>query len=171
MSFSNRAARWSRQAAYYLLIIALAAFVANLWMTRNQASGVAPQLEGEQVGGSWMQVDYHQYRKPVVVYFFAEWCPICKVQQPMIRSLSEDYTVLGVAMQSGPAPAVAAYLQENELRFTVLNDPNGSISSLYGVHGVPAAFVVKPGGEVASSVRGYTTELGMRARLWLAQYL
>jgi len=46
----------------------------------------------------------------VVVYFWATWCPICKMQEGSVDALRADWPVFTVAMQSGNASAVASFL-------------------------------------------------------------
>jgi peroxiredoxin len=73
-----------------------------------------------------------------------------------------------VATTSGDAEAVRAYLAQQGLSFPTLVDEDGSVGRTWGVKGVPASFVVDADGQVAHAAVGYTTELGLRLRLWLA---
>ena len=41
----------------------------------------------------------------------------------------------------------------------------------YGVGGVPASFILDADGRIAFHERGYTTQWGLRLRLWLAKVL
>lgn len=161
-----------REAALYGLVLLAAGFLTNLWMTRNQVSGEPPSLSGqiiEPMAGEYRgRLDLAAYEKPMLLYFFAEWCPICRLQNPVIERLAKDYPVIGVAMQSGSAGKLRRYLDEAGLAIRVINDPDGRISREWGVNGVPAAFIIGPDGTVAYSTRGYATEAGLRGRLWLA---
>ena len=162
-----------RELLSYALVIAVAGFLGNLWMTRDQVTGKPPPLSGQIIdplsGERTGRLDLAAWDKPMLLYFFAEWCPICKLQNPVIDNLSDDYPVVGIAMQSGDAEQIRRYLNERGLSIPVVNDPSGSISRAYGVNGVPAAFVIGPDGEIRYSTQGYATEAGLRSRLWLAQ--
>ncbi|HHJ14417.1 MAG TPA: protein disulfide oxidoreductase [Gammaproteobacteria bacterium] len=167
--------RLLREVVLYGLVLLVAGFLGNLWMTRGQVSGAPPGLSGQIVqpdrvaGGTTAgRLDLAAYDKPMLLYFFAEWCPICKLQNPVIENIAEDYPVIGVAMQSGDAGKIRRYLEQRGLNIPVVNDPSGRISRSYGVNGVPAAFVIGPDGEIRYSTRGYATEAGLRSRLWLA---
>jgi alkyl hydroperoxide reductase subunit AhpC len=50
----------------------------------------------------------------------------------------------------------------------VLNDTDGSVSRAWGVQAVPASFIIDTDGQIHFIEVGYTTELGIRMRLWLA---
>ncbi len=165
--------RLLRELLSYALIVALAGFFGNLWMTRDQATGKPPPLSGQIVdpgsGERTGRLDLAAWDKPMLLYFFAEWCPICKLQNPVIDKIADDYPVVGIAMQSGDAEKIRRYLQQRGLNIPVVNDPSGRISRAYGVNGVPAAFVIGSDGEIRYSTRGYATEAGLRSRLWLAR--
>ena len=59
-------------------------------------------------------------------------------------------------------------MQDNQLIFPVLLDTSGELATSFGVKGVPASFILDPNGEITFVESGYTTELGLRVRLWLS---
>jgi len=149
-------------AVLLVFVVALEAF-----LTRDAVSGKAPAFEGVTISGEPFALASLE-GSPAVVHFWATWCPVCNLEQGMIDSLASDYPVITVAMQSGEAQEVLAYLQEQGVDYPVVNDPQGQLSSRYGVTGVPASFVLDDKGEVRFVTRGYTSGPGMRLRLWLA---
>ena len=36
--------------------------------------------------------------KPILIHFWATWCPICKVEAPNIQTISEHFEVLTIAV-------------------------------------------------------------------------
>jgi len=60
-------------------------------------------------------------------------------------------------------------MEENNLSYPVIIDEDGILAKQYGVRGVPASFIVNPEGIIAFTEIGYTTNWGLRIRLWLAQ--
>lgn len=168
-SYKARLPKWLSTLFIYALIFIVASFLGNLWLTRHQIQQVAPQIIGLDLEGNALQISYRQYDKPLIVYFFADWCPICKFQNPVIRSLAEDYPVLAIAMQSGNNQQLKQYLQQHELMLPVINDSDGAISSAFGVRGVPAIFVIQQDANIATSTSGYTSKAGLLARLWMRQ--
>ncbi len=157
-----------RSLLFYLLIFVVGGWLGNWWLTRDQATGVAPTLIGETLAGEKVSLANTANAEPTLVYFFAEWCPICSFQNSAIESIAEDHRVIAVAMQSGSDRQVERYLQDNQLSFTVINDQEGEISRDFGVFGVPALFVVQPDGMITDSLRGYSSQISLRLRLWLA---
>ena len=154
---------WGRD----ILLIAIAVMAVQWWQNRGLATGPAPPLTGRLLDGRW--VDLAEYRgKPVLVHFWASWCPVCRAEEGSIDSLAEDLPVITVATGSGDGADIRKYLEDNRLGFPVLLDQNGQLAHQWKVVGVPTSFVIDPQGEIASATVGYTTQTGLRLRLWLA---
>jgi thiol-disulfide isomerase/thioredoxin len=105
---------------------------------------------------------------PQVIYFWAEWCGICRAMQGSISGIVADYKVVTLAVTSGEAAQIQTYLQEHQLNWPVINDPNNEIASQFSVQAVPATFILNKKGEIIFSETGYISEYGLRIRLWLA---
>lgn len=159
--------KWRRYAINALLFIAIMAAV-RTWQQRDMVSGIAPALHGVTLVGKSYNLPSHR-AQPVLVHFWATWCPICRTEQGSIASLAhDDPNVVTIAMQSGKPEEVARYMSEQHIDFPVVNDADGRISSAWGVHAVPASFIITPDGNIRFVEVGYTTGLGLRFRLWLA---
>jgi thiol-disulfide isomerase/thioredoxin len=135
---------------------------------RDVASGAAPSLAGTTLTGAPFVLAQAADR-PILVHFWATWCSICRLEQGSIDSLARDYPVITVAMQSGADAEVLRHLAESNLSFAAINDPSGEIAARWGVRAVPASFVVDAAGQVRFVEVGYTTGLGLRARMLLAR--
>ena len=142
-------------------------FALQWWQTRHIERGPAPELAGPALDGGWLDLEKRR-GEPVLVHFWATWCPVCRLEQGAIDALAEDYPVITVASNSGDAEQLSAYLAENELSFPVLLDETGVLANRWQVSGVPASFVVDARGEIRYAVFGLSTGLGLRTRLWLA---
>nr|WP_273282261.1 redoxin domain-containing protein [Methylibium petroleiphilum] len=82
--------------------------------------------------------------------------------------MARDHDVVTIAMRSGDTATVQRHLAEHAARFPVLNDPQGTHATRWGVHAVPASFVVDARGRIRFVDVGYTTGWGLKARLWWA---
>jgi thiol-disulfide isomerase/thioredoxin len=148
--------------------IVLVIFFGVQWFkSRPLASGSAPPLAARTVAGD--QVDLAALRgAPVLVHFWATWCPTCKLEEGSIDALAAEHQVVTVAMQSGGEQDIADYLRERRLGFDAIADPYGEIASRWGVPAVPASFVLDAEGEIHSRNVGYTPGVALRGRLWAA---
>jgi thiol-disulfide isomerase/thioredoxin len=151
-----------------LLVFLLVYLGIRAWMQRDMVVGPAPALPSVTMQGETFSLEAYQ-GKPVLVHFWASWCGICKLQQGAINSISQDWQVITIAMQSGNAEDVRAHMQEQGLNWPVIIDTTGVVAQSYGVRGVPANFILDKDGVVRFRESGFTTELGLRARLWAAQ--
>ena len=150
-----------------ILLIVLVIGAVQWWQSRDLAAGPAPPLEGWLLDGRW--VDLEDYRgKPILVHFWASWCPICRAEDASIESLAEDWPVLTVATGSGDGADIKKYMEDNRPGFPVMLDETGEMARQWKIVGVPTSFVIDPRGEIVSATVGYTTEIGLRLRLWLA---
>lgn len=150
----------------WLLVFALVYFGAQQYQKRNLVSGKAPDYSAPMLQGA--EFDSRDIQgKPYILHFWASWCPICRFEQDNIQTLSRDHRVISVAMQSGDRSEVANYMQEHSLNFMTLIDEDGRLASRFGVKGVPTTLLVNSQGEIVFREVGYTTEWGLRLRMWL----
>jgi thiol-disulfide isomerase/thioredoxin len=123
-----------------------------------------PQVEVILLDGSSYQL---AKGKPIVIHFWAEWCKICKLEAQNIETLSKEYEVLTIAVNSGDNTKVKAYLEERGLNFKVLNDIDGAWAKQFKVEVFPTTFIYDSRGELKFTEVGYTTTAGLLARLAL----
>lgn len=157
-----------------LALVAAIAWGVNAWQTRDLPSGAAPAFEAPLVGSlTDTRVELERWRtaypgRAVALHFWAEWCPICRMEEGSISDVQQDWPVLTVAMRSGDAARVQKELQQRGLPWLSAVDADGAIAKRYGLASVPAFVVLDADGQIRYAAVGYTTEFGMRLRLWLA---
>ena len=103
--------------------------------------------------------------KPIVIHFWATWCKVCKLEAQNIETLSKQYEVLTIAVNSGEDAKIKAYLKERGLTFKVLNDVDGSWAKQFKVEVFPTTFIYDGTGELRFTEVGYTTTAGLLTRL------
>jgi cytochrome c biogenesis protein CcmG/thiol:disulfide interchange protein DsbE len=90
--------------------------------------------------------------KPVVINFWASWCPPCRIEAPLIERTWREYKnrgliFLGVNIQDRKEDALN-YIREFDITYPNGPDPTGEISIDYGVSGLPVTFFVSSKGEI-----------------------
>jgi peroxiredoxin len=156
-----------RRALRDIAIAVVILFAIRSYQQRRMPSGAAPELSGDDLHGQ--KLSLAAYRgKPVLLHFWATWCGVCKAEQHNIDAVARDLPVLSVATHSGSAADIAAYMKEHDIALPVIVDEEGALASRYGVHAFPASFVIDGNGTIRHVEVGYTTEIGLRARMWLA---
>ena len=132
----------------------------------NLDSNTLPKIEATLLNGETFT--FHK-GKPLVIHFWADWCKVCKAEANNIESISEDYEVLTVAVQSGNSDKVKTYMKHKNLTFKVLNDENGEFAKKFKVEAFPTTFIYDGNGELKFTEVGYTTTAGLLARLAMAK--
>lgn len=99
--------------------------------------------------------------RPVLLNFWATWCPPCKIEMPDIEALYQKYkdqgfTVIAIDQQES-AEAVQKYFDEMGLSFQPVIDSSGEIFSLYRVVALPTSYFVDAEGVVRFQHRGMMT--------------
>jgi peroxiredoxin len=155
--------RWLVEGVSLFVIVGLL----HAFTTRGTVSGEAPGLSGVTLDGR--PVSLADLRgQPVLVHFWATWCPVCGLEQGGIDALAGKRQVLTVAMEDTPADAIRRYMADKSVDYPVLHDPGFEHAARWGVSSVPASFIVDPEGRIRFTEVGYTTGLGLQLRLWWA---
>ena len=115
---------------------------------------VAPAAAVQTLDGK--PVDLKQYigKVPVVIEFWATWCPNCEELEPTFAALAKKYgnrvKLLGVAVSVNQSPArVKAYAQKHALPLEVLWDHEGNATDVYSAPATSYVVVIDTAGKVA----------------------
>ena len=106
---------------------------------------------------------------PVFVYFWASWCAPCDREAPLIERLwreyeARGYTFLGINILDSETEA-RRFVERHGLTFPILIDGDGDVYFDFGVNGVPEAYFLGPGLEVARKYIGELREQDFRDML------
>jgi len=107
--------------------------------------------------------------KPLLVHFWALWCPTCKLEAPNIETLSKEYEVLSIVVNSGDNAKIKAYMEENDLHFRVINDKDGHWAKQFKVEAFPSTFIYDANATLQFTEVGYTTTVGLVTRMKMLQ--
>jgi peroxiredoxin len=120
----------------------------------------APDFELSALTGERIQLE--DYRGQVVLLnFWATWCGPCRLEMPAFQSRADQFDgeLAVVALNNAEAPEdVQTFVDELDLSFDILLDPNGEIQRLYLVRGYPTSFLIDPEGVIRVQHVGIMTE-------------
>ncbi|WP_084191121.1 protein disulfide oxidoreductase [Methylomarinum vadi] len=150
----------------FYLAVAVLIFGGQFFLNRGLATGQPPAILQKTLGGREAMAAIE--KGPAVIYFWAEWCGICNMMKGSMDEVLRDYPGITVAVRSGDDGAVTSYLRQHGLQWPVVNDTDGEIAGHYGVKGVPALFFIGGDGDIWLTSVGFSSELGIRFRLWLS---
>ena len=142
-----------------LLSIPASASTTNKALTLLKAKPIAPNFILQDIYGR--QHALSDYKgKVVVVNFWATWCPPCRTEVPELDALHERYgpaglQVIGVSTDhAGAEEQVRAFVDEENVPYTILRDPENRATALFGLSGLPATFLFDSDGLLVWSSRG-----------------
>lgn len=161
MNINIKTYRWLIELTLILIVISAVRF----WIQRDTISGAAPNISNVLLNGQYFEL-YQNKNRPILIHFWATWCPVCSLEQSNIENISKDYEVITIAMQSGNDNELHQFMEKEKLSFNVINDESGILSKAYKIRGVPVSFIVGQDNKIKFTEVGYTTELGLRLRLW-----
>lgn len=94
----------------------------------------------------------------VVVHFWADWCPYCLEEMPVLDKLYQQYRKQGLmvyAVNVGQGLDVArAYVSKVKITYPVLLDTDGKTAKSYGVLGLPRTFFIDRKGNIKYKLLG-----------------
>jgi len=106
-------------------------------------------------------VQLSAYRgKPVLINFWATWCPPCQAEMPAIDAVARAHpglVVLAVDSMEGPV-LVQRYQDQHTYSFRPLLDPTGTVVGRYHVENLPSSFFVAPDGTIQAINLGPMTQ-------------
>lgn len=107
--------------------------------------------------------------KPILLHFWATWCPTCKFEAPNIQKISKDYEVITIAVQSGKRQEIQSYLDKHNYNFKVVNDTDGFFSNKFNIKVFPTTFIYDSNRQLKFSEVGYTSTAGLYSRMALSK--
>jgi peroxiredoxin len=101
----------------------------------------APYFELPDVDGNPVRLtDFHG--KPVIVVFWADWCPDCKAIVPDLNKLyAGEAAIVGINLMESKE-RVSSAVDEGGMLYPVLLDRDGAVGRAYGVQAIPNIFLL-----------------------------
>lgn len=115
---------------------------------------VAPAAEVERLDGTKVDLASYFGKQPVLIEFWASWCPNCKALEPQLKAAKARYgdrmKFLGVAVTVNQSAArVKQYVEEHKLPLEMLWDARGNAVDVYDVPATSFIVIVDRNGKIA----------------------
>ncbi len=128
---------------------------------------MAPDLELKTLDGEPVRLSDLRGH-PVLLDFWASWCPPCREELPGIVKLYaelKDKGLLVYGVDDEGKSAARSYSKDAELNFPTLDDGGRKAHRAYRVRGIPSVFVIDANGKVVAYFAGARKYEQLRAAL------
>ena len=158
------------EAAKLIVMLFVVANIVSYLKKPETIDTTLPHLNVTTIDGN--QTNLADYAgKPLILYFWGSWCPICKMSSPVISDLSQNHQVLTIAVNSGSNADIQKFIQEKGLHFPVVNDADGAIAQKFGVDTFPTTFIYNDKGSLVYTDVGYTSKPSLLLKIWAGKFL
>lgn len=120
----------------------------------------APDFELKTLDGEKVRLSDYE-GQPVMVNFWASWCPPCRAEMPDIQRLHEetDYAILSINVTGSEASEkdVREFMKEYELTFETALDEMSAVATMYSAFSLPTTYFLDGKREIHEIVEGPLT--------------
>ena len=122
-----------------------------------EVGNLAPDFQLQNLDGQTVSLGNLQ-GKPVLINFWATWCPPCRDEMPYIQEIYEEWSdkeLVVLAINIGESSSkVEEFIQSHNLSFTVLLDTKQDVAQRYNITGIPTTFFIDKDGIIQDKVIG-----------------
>ncbi|MEY3479942.1 MAG: hypothetical protein RIQ71_717 [Verrucomicrobiota bacterium] len=89
--------------------------------------------------------------KPLLLEFWATWCPPCRESIPHLNEIHAKYKDRGlmvVGVTDEPSAVIRKFQKDVPMDYAVATDTGGRLNEKMGVTGIPRAFLVNKDGKI-----------------------
>ena len=97
---------------------------------------------------------------PVILNFWASWCPPCRAEMPAFQQVFQEYGDMGLTIAAvnltsqDSIQEAAAFISSNNLTYPILLDETGSVGRLYKIHSLPTTVFIDSEGIIQKIIIG-----------------
>jgi peroxiredoxin len=148
-----------------IVVILLSLLCFNLYAFDSFQSGPknekAPDFTLQDISGRSVSLSNYS-NKAVVLFFWTTWCPNCRKD---LSNFNKEYDnlkssgieLLAIDVQESKAK-VESFVKSNSIKYPVLLDIGGNVSSKYKVVGVPTIILISKQGIILSVSHAFPSD-------------
>jgi len=161
----NRVKHYLKEIAIFIVVMTIFANIISIYKS-SDLNNQALKLSSITL----MDSELYSFNnsRPILIHFWATWCPTCKLEASNIEMISKHYDVITIAVNSGSNREIQKYLDENGFSFKVVNDKNSIYASEFKIAVYPTTFIYDKNRDLVFSEVGYTSTIGLYFRMWWA---
>jgi peroxiredoxin len=104
--------------------------------------------------GKAVSLDEYLGKEPVLLVFFATWCPPCRKEVPELIKINDLYADKGLKLIAtsldNSVNVLPGFIKKNRIDYTVWHDAGKSAQQLYEIQGIPTNILIDSNGIIRS---------------------
>lgn len=96
--------------------------------------------------------------RPLILHFWATWCPPCREEMPSLQRAYEALKADGIAVVAinvgEDVDTIDQFMEDEPVDFPLPMDTDTKVAQGYPMKGLPASFVIDPQGRLVYSAMG-----------------
>lgn len=157
-----------KEIAIFALLLIVFSNIVSYYKSQNLSHEKLPVFQATLLNGKEFNSLHVGHNKPLLIHFWATWCPTCKMENSTIDALSKKFDVITIAVNSGTNTEIESFLKEKNLKFQVINDRNATLTKALHVSGFPTTFIYNKNGDLEFSEVGYSSYMSLYLKLLYA---
>jgi thiol peroxidase len=140
----------------------------------NQVGNLAPDFQLSDLQGNIVTIS-NLKGKPILINFWATWCPYCQAERPTIQQIYNEWQskglvvltidIIGSTATETPSN-LADFMQTHNYSFPVLLDMNRDATKSYGIKFTPTNILIDKNGIIYEiQTGGYPSKAAMETSL------
>ena len=137
-----------------LLVLSLIVFLTSScgFMGNSANATEAVDFSAKDMQGASVSLGEYIGKEPILLVFFATWCPPCRKEVPELIHLNDKYGSQGLKLIAtsvdNSANVLNSFIKKHSINYTVWHDSNREGSTAYQVRGIPTNILINKAGEI-----------------------
>lgn len=140
---------FSRAAVFTLLVLGTSC-------TPHLSGAALPKVPDFELpalsGGGPVAFSKTNTENPVLLVFWASWCPSCVKEIPALNEIQKEFSpqglkVLAVNVEES-RQTILDFQKKHPMNYPILLDEEGDVAAKFGLAGIPASILAEKGGKV-----------------------
>lgn len=153
------------------IVVALVAAI-SAFQSRHLLDGddPLPPVELEGLDGTTFDTGELDAER-TIIYFWTTWCSVCDLQSGAVSALhdraegDDDLDVVSIVLHYDHPRQIEEFVADEEIDYPVYLG-TAPAARAFEVDTFPTIYIVDGDHQIRHGLVGYTTRLGIRARLW-----
>lgn len=118
---------------------------------------VAPDFQLQTLTGQTVSLSGLR-GKPVLINFWATWCPPCRFEMPFLQQVHDGWSAKGLVLLTidigESSTTIEKFMTDLNLSLTVLLDTDRKVTEDYSIVAIPTTFLIDKDGIIRQKVLG-----------------